>query len=140
KYRLKDLNDVPSTTTAAEFEKTMVLRPDVVKKTQEQKSAKMLGDTQAGMKMPAADIPPPTATVPGGGAPSATRTSPPGPAANASMGVIQILSGTSAGRDMELSKTLTTIGKPGVQVAVITRRPQGYFVTHVEGQSFPVVN
>mgnify|MGYP001317688330 CR=1 FL=1 len=29
---------------------------------------------------------------------------------------------------------------PGVQVAVITRRPQGYFITHVEGANFPVVN
>jgi len=27
-----------------------------------------------------------------------------------------------------------------VQVSVITRRPQGYFITHVEGASFPVVN
>ena len=32
-----------------------------------------------------------------------------------------------------------TLGRPGVQVAVITRRPQGYFITHVEG-SQPVVN
>ena len=31
------------------------------------------------------------------------------------------------------TKPLTTLGKPGVQVAVITRRPQGYFITHVEG-------
>jgi hypothetical protein len=41
---------------------------------------------------------------------------------------------------MELTKTLTTLGKPGVQVAVIARRPHGYFITHVEGASFPVVN
>lgn len=37
-------------------------------------------------------------------------------------------------------KNLTTLGKPGVQVAVITRRPQGYFITHVEGASAPEVN
>jgi UDP-N-acetylmuramyl tripeptide synthase len=41
---------------------------------------------------------------------------------------------------MELTKTLTTLGKPGVQVAVIARRPHGYFITHVEGANFPVVN
>jgi hypothetical protein len=32
------------------------------------------------------------------------------------------------------------LGKPGVQVAVIAKRPQGHFITHVEGASFPVVN
>lgn len=66
------------------------------------------------------------------------------PAANAapvgSIGMIQILSGTHAGRTLELSKSLTTLGKPGTQVAVITRRPHGYFITHVEGTVFPVVN
>ena len=47
---------------------------------------------------------------------------------------------TSAGRELELAKSLTTVGKPGVQVAVITRRPQGYYITHVEGASFPILN
>ena len=48
--------------------------------------------------------------------------------------------GPSAGKELPLSKPLTTLGKPGVQVAVIAKRPQGYFITHVEGASFPVVN
>lgn len=56
------------------------------------------------------------------------------------LGAIQILSGGNAGKEMELTKTLTTLGKPGVQVAVIARRPHGYFITHVEGANFPVVN
>ena len=55
-------------------------------------------------------------------------------------GVIQILSGPNAGRELPLVKALTTLGKPGVQVAVITKRPQGYFITHVEGATVPVVN
>src|SRR5262249_61207370 len=49
------------------------------------------------------------------------------------LGAIQLLSGGNAGKELELSKPLTTLGKPGVQVAVLTRRPQGYFITHVEG-------
>ncbi len=53
---------------------------------------------------------------------------------------IQVLNGASAGREMALSKALTTLGKPGVQVAVITKRPHGYFMTHVEGSRHPVVN
>ncbi len=32
-----------------------------------------------------------------------------------------------------LKKALTTIGQPGVQVAAITRRPQGFFLIHVDG-------
>lgn len=63
-----------------------------------------------------------------------------GAATGESMGVIQVLSGANAGRELLLAKSLTTLGKPGRQVAVITRRPHGYFITHVEGASFPLVN
>jgi hypothetical protein len=71
----------------------------------------------------------------------ATLTTAPGATPSAAMqGVIQILSGPNAGRELPLVKALTTLGKPGVQVAVITKRPQGYFITHVEGATVPVVN
>ena len=63
-----------------------------------------------------------------------------GPGGSQIQGTIQILSGPSAGKELPLSKPLTTLGKPGVQVAVIAKRPQGYFITHVEGAAFPVVN
>lgn len=53
---------------------------------------------------------------------------------------IQVLTGSSKGKELLLNKAVTTLGKPGVQVAVITKRPQGYFITHVEGQNHPVVN
>ncbi len=55
-------------------------------------------------------------------------------------GRLQVINGSSRGRELLLNKALTTLGKPGVQVAVITRRPQGYFVTHVEGKTQPIVN
>lgn len=58
----------------------------------------------------------------------------------ARVGVVQILSGANSGRELELTKSLTTLGKPGKQVAVITRRPHGYFITHVEGAAFPLLN
>ena len=54
--------------------------------------------------------------------------------------VIRILTGANAGRELQLVKALTTIGRPGYQVAVITRRPTGYFIAHVEGEVFPTVN
>jgi pSer/pThr/pTyr-binding forkhead associated (FHA) protein len=56
---------------------------------------------------------------------------------------LQVLSGTFAGRELELTKALTTLGRPGFQVAAITRRAEGYFIVHVEsgdGQGFPLVN
>lgn len=53
---------------------------------------------------------------------------------------IQVLNGPAAGKEMGLTKTLTTLGKAGVQVAVITKRPHGYFITHVEGENAPDVN
>ncbi len=56
------------------------------------------------------------------------------------LGAIQLLSGGNAGKELELAKPLTTLGKPGVQVAVLTRRPQGYFITYVEGAQRPAVN
>jgi pSer/pThr/pTyr-binding forkhead associated (FHA) protein len=60
--------------------------------------------------------------------------------AKESHGVIQILNGPNPGKELELTKTLTSLGKPGVQVAVITRRPHGYFLTHVQGDHYPKVN
>ncbi len=53
---------------------------------------------------------------------------------------VQLLNGPNVGKELALTKTLTTLGKPGQQVAVIARRPHGYFITHVEGKQFPVLN
>jgi hypothetical protein len=92
---------------------------------------------------PVAAPPPPPKPAPAP-APVAAPPPPPkptpAPAAPAMLAALQILTGGNAGKEIELIKNLTTLGKPGVQVSVITRRPQGYFITHVEGASFPVVN
>ena len=56
---------------------------------------------------------------------------------------LQVLSGAFAGRELELTKALTTLGRPGVQVAAITRRAEGYFIVHVESSEqgdYPLVN
>jgi hypothetical protein len=56
---------------------------------------------------------------------------------------LQVLSGAFAGRELELTKTLTTLGRPGVQVAAITRRSEGYYLVHVDADSpenYPQVN
>lgn len=68
------------------------------------------------------------------------------PAASSGMPLARLtmLNGPNAGKELELTKALITLGKPGTQVAVISRRPQGYFLTHIEsdgdGKRYPVVN
>lgn len=133
KYRLKYVSEIPQQTAAADFEKTMILRPGAAQKA----AAEQPGAA------PAAQVVTPTpaehtSTSPGMAAQPAAAQ--PAAAPAVPLGVIQLLSGGNAGKEMELVKTLTTLGKPGVQVAVIARRPHGYFITHVEGTSFPVIN
>jgi pSer/pThr/pTyr-binding forkhead associated (FHA) protein len=56
---------------------------------------------------------------------------------------LQVLSGAFAGRELDLNKALTTLGRPGVQVAAITRRADGYFIVHVDSgkeNDFPLLN
>lgn len=56
---------------------------------------------------------------------------------------LQVLSGAFAGRELELNKALTTLGRPGVQVAAITRRAEGYYIVHVDSgkdNDFPLLN
>ena len=168
KHKLKYFNDAPTAATAADFEKTMIIRNPAKAAPPPPKPEAGPGDTQTNLKPIAAEAPKP-APVP---AASATTTSPPEPApmrpapaappppqpapppAAAAPAppprmadgtplreaVIQVLSGAAAGRTLDLTKNLTTIGKPGLQVAVITKRPNGYFITHVEGATYPTLN
>ena len=98
------------TDDAADYEKTMIMRP-------------------GSAALPAFSPTQPPNSGFGGLAPSAGA-----PAS------IKVLSGAASGREVTLTKVVTTVGKPGVQVASITRRPSGYVFAHVEGSSRPVVN
>jgi pSer/pThr/pTyr-binding forkhead associated (FHA) protein len=56
---------------------------------------------------------------------------------------LQVLSGAFAGREVELSKALTTLGRPGIQVAAITRRSEAYYIVHVDSgkpDDYPLLN
>jgi len=53
---------------------------------------------------------------------------------------VRVLNGSAAGRELPLTKVVTTIGKPGLSVASITKRPGGYVLAHVEGASRPSIN
>lgn len=68
-------------------------------------------------------------------------TSFPAPSSGESPGAaIKVLSGPAAGREVPLTKVVTTIGKPGVAVAAITRRQRSFVVHHVEGAGNPTLN
>lgn len=132
KYKLKFVMEALAAPPAEQasmedFEKTMILRAPAAAKA----AAKAFGETP--MHAPA------TAAAAPAAATAAAVIAPP-PVEQAAVAAIQILNGPSAGRELVFTKNLTTLGKAGVQVAVIARRPQGYFITHVEGVKFPVVN
>jgi pSer/pThr/pTyr-binding forkhead associated (FHA) protein len=132
KYKLKYVAETHKNTSANDFEKTMVLRPGMMPK-----------PAVPGAVVPqpsGAPSPSPTTTQVGGLGDAASRAAAPAPAPAVQTAVVQILNGPNAGKELALTKALTTLGRPGVQVAVITRRPQGYFITHVEGTTFPIVN
>jgi pSer/pThr/pTyr-binding forkhead associated (FHA) protein len=159
-----------ATAEKADFEKTMVLRPSAMKAAADQAramgaagaeaaraaaaqqvaaSATAAGTAEKPAPAPAPSpsmttptpIPAPT-PAPAAAQPAAPAAAPPAAAPKSPhpLGAIQILSGGNAGKELELAKPLTTLGKPGIQVAVLTRRPQGYFITHVEGANAPTVN
>ena len=73
----------------------------------------------------------------GASPPPSMYSHPPAPSTPA---MIRVLSGAAAGREVSLTKVVTTVGKPGVQVAAITKRPSGYVIAHVEGALRPSVN
>lgn len=134
KHELKYVNE-HATADDEDFEKTMIIRPGsasaavAAAKAAEEAgvaaSAEEAADTTSG----GTPIPKPAQAAPSAGLP---------------LGKLQVLNGPIAGKELELTKALITLGKPGVQVAVISRRPQGYFLTHIEGDgennNFPVVN
>jgi len=168
KHKLKYFNDAPAAATAADFEKTMIIR-NPAKAGPTPAPDKAMGDTHTNLKpleAPPAKAPAsggPTTTTPPAPAPAkpepppAPAAPPPprpaapapaaaapshgaGPAGGLRDAMIQVLSGAAAGKTLDLTKNLTTVGKPGVQVAVITKRPNGYFITHVEGATYPTLN
>jgi pSer/pThr/pTyr-binding forkhead associated (FHA) protein len=101
-----------------EFEKTMVIQPSARQVERVRAAVSEAGNTASRRTL-------------GNGAPTIKKAK------------LQVLSGAFAGRELELTKALTTLGRPGVQVAAITRRAEGYFIVHVDSEgddNFPLVN
>ena len=126
KHELKYVNENASADDD-EFEKTMIIKPG--------SASAAVAAAQAAEKAGAAAAP--AAAAKAGGGPATAASGMP-------LGRLTVLNGPIAGKELELTKALVTLGKPGTQVAVISRRPQGYFLTHIEsdgdGKRYPVVN
>jgi len=106
-----------------DFEKTMIIRPDAKGMPETEEADK---DIEKSIGKIAADL-----------ATAGTSTSGPGPAK------LRLMSGTNSGKELPLTKILTTLGRPGVSVAAITRRPTGYFLIVVDAgkdNNMPLVN
>ncbi|MBC7698216.1 MAG: FHA domain-containing protein [Bacteroidia bacterium] len=138
KYQIKYVNEALANDGGNDFEKTIMLRPATMRAMQQKpldtstSADSSSYDTQLIDDLSTAAVSP---------APEPVKFVPKiEPEMNLAVGKIQVLNGTNSGRELLLNKALTTLGKPGVQVAVITKRPNGYFITHVEGQVFPMVN
>jgi len=113
KYLVEESND---------YEKTQIVRPG--NNALESGQAPPAARPQSGFTgNPVVGAPAPSAPVP------ATQSA-----------LIKVLNGVAAGREVMLTKVVTTVGKPGVQVASITRRPTGYNLAHVEGAVRPNIN
>lgn len=113
KYKIKYMVE-----EGVDYERTMILKPGAMPPMVRPPAAEPRANTQY------SDF--------GGLAPAA------GPASVSAM--IKVLNGAAAGREVSLTKVVTTVGKPGVQVASITKRPTGYVFAHVEGAVRPSVN
>jgi pSer/pThr/pTyr-binding forkhead associated (FHA) protein len=127
-HQLRFVDNQASDNEPDEFEKTMVITPS---KAMEE-------------KIRAVKAAPEPARASSGGM-NGTGAHPAAPAGAVALpkAKLQVLSGAFAGRELDLVKALTTLGRPGVQVAAITRRSEGYYLVHVDGgtdDEYPLVN
>ncbi len=153
-HQLRYVDDQADQGPEDEFEKTMVIEPSGNMERQVARAARA-ADAAAAKGAPApAAAPRPAAMGRGGAAaaaaaparqfhPTATQDVDPSAVPVLPLAKLQVLSGSFAGRELELTKALTTLGRPGIQVAAITRRAEGYFIVHVESgkpNDYPLVN
>ncbi len=137
KYKIKYLLEV-----SANFERTMIIRPPAKESSV---TASAVTIASGGISSVAAGIAPGRQLAPSSNFPPRTGGLNPGSglaaiATSLQPASVKVLNGAAAGRQVNLTKVVTTVGKPGIQVASITKRPAGYVLAHVEGAQRPTVN
>ena len=147
-HQLRYVDDQAQQAPEDEFEKTMVIQPSGQMEKQVAQAARAADAAASAAASASAAVAPRPAPVPESRprrpfAPTTTQDVDESAAPALPLAKLQVLSGTFAGRELSLTKTLTTLGRPGVQVAAITRRAEGYYIVHVESgksEGFPHVN
>jgi len=125
-HQLKYVNELASTAAASdEFAKTMIIRTDAMGMPMHEADAQVEESVEKISEAIAQAEPEPAPVV-----------------TEVKKAKLRILNGTNANRELELTKPMTTLGRPGVQVAAITRRDNGYSIVHVEGKEdqSPIIN
>ncbi|HEU4619574.1 MAG TPA: FHA domain-containing protein [Gammaproteobacteria bacterium] len=141
-HQLRYVDDQAEQVPEDEFEKTMVIEPVGSMERQVARAARA-ADAVAARSAPLAAATARAAAPARQLSPTATQDVDPAAAPLLPLAKLQVLSGSFAGRELTLTKALTTLGRPGIQVAAITRRAEGYFIVHVESgkdQDYPLVN
>ncbi len=144
-HQLRYVDDQAQQAPEDEFEKTMVIQPSGQMERQVAQAARVADAAANAAAAAEAPRPPPAEIAKPRRmfAPTTTQEVDESAVPALPLAKLQVLSGTFAGRELELVKTLTTLGRPGVQVAAITRRAEGYYIVHVESgktEGFPHVN
>lgn len=66
------------------------------------------------------------------------------PVVNQTDGYLKFVKGGDPGQTIKLEESMTSVGVPGIQMAAVSKRPQGHFIIHVDGgkerDKTPVVN
>jgi pSer/pThr/pTyr-binding forkhead associated (FHA) protein len=147
-HQLRYVDDQAQQAPEDEFEKTMVIQPSGQMEKQVAQAARVADAAASAAAAAAPSRPAPAAPAPAaaprrGFSPTTTQEVEENAVPALPLAKLQVLSGTFAGRELELVKALTTLGRPGVQVAAITRRAEGYYIVHVESgktEGYPLVN
>ena len=149
-HQLRYVDDQAQQAPEDEFEKTMVIQPSGQMEkqvAQAARAAEAAATAAAATAAPVQATPRPASAdaprIRRPFAPTKTQDVDESAVPALPLAKLQVLSGTFAGRELELVKTLTTLGRPGVQVAAITRRAEGYYIVHVESgktEGYPLVN
>ena len=117
KHELKYVNESADAGTN-DFDKTIIIRPDAAGMPEQEESDSRL---EKSIGKIASEL-------------AAAGTSGP---EESGVACLKLLNGANAGKELKLTRILTTLGNPGVQVAAITRRPTGYFMIVVDAASSP---
>ncbi len=126
-YQIQYMNELAAGAAENNFERTLIMTPNSVSPAWQNTDDPMTQETM-------------TAEIPEGSIADAARET---RAPNQHKAKLQILNGSNAGKEVELTKAMTTLGRPSVSVAAITRRAQGYYIIQVEAaneQRIPQVN